>query len=80
MEKVVFLGCNCGTSKKSGKVFAFIHLGVPFVESHGIGYHAESFFIDQDVYKKICDIKPISYIQADIRFINGATALLGIDV
>lgn len=80
MEKVVFLGCNHGISKKSGKDFAFIHLGVPFDQNHGTGYHAEHFFIDMDMYKKVCDVKPISYINADIRFINGASALLGIEV
>jgi len=78
MENVIYLGCSTFTSKKNGTTYWMIHLAREFDQRFGIGYRAESFYCLEADYKAVCDCKPFSKVQADIRYINGRDALISI--
>lgn len=76
----VFLGVQSGVSKSSNKPYAFIYLAVPFSNGYGRGYSANRFFVDQEMLQKVNNVIPMDSIKADIRYINGANALIDLEV
>lgn len=78
MTKVLFLGYSQGTSKKSGKPFYCIHMGLP-LDKFGTGFMAYTFFVDETIYKRAIAHNPVEYVNADVRYSNGAHFLVDIE-
>lgn len=77
--KCIYLGCSSFTSKK-GSICRTVNFGVPFAnDNKGYGFRACNFFVTEKEYEDFLDLNVPCALQADIRFINGALALISYD-
>lgn len=77
--KCIYLGRSQFTSKKGTACFN-VNLGIPFNNGSGEGFRAANFFVSQDQFKDFKDLACPCSIDCDIRFINGANALISYDI
>lgn len=79
MTKCLLIGYASGVSKKSGKPYYVVHIGLPIDNNYGTGFSASTFFVDETIYKRVIGHKPVEYVNADVRFVNGAKFLVDIE-
>ena len=77
--KCIYLGRTQFTSKKGTACFT-INFGIPFEVGKGEGFRAANFFVSQEQYKDFSKLTTPCAINCDIRFINGANALISYDI
>lgn len=79
MTKCLFIGYSTGVSKKSGKPYYVVHMGLPIDNGYGTGYSAQTFFVDETIYKSAVLHEIAETVDADVRFVNGAKFLVAIE-
>ena len=77
--KCIYLGRTSFTSKKGTSCFT-VNFGIPFDAGKGEGYRAANFFVSPDQYKDFAGLSVPCAMEADIRFINGAQALISYNI
>jgi len=77
--KCIYLGRSQFVSKKGTACFT-VNFGVPFAPGRGDGFKASNFFIDEKSYTDFKDLECPCSLDCDIRYINGADALISYDL
>lgn len=77
--KVIYLGRSSFTSKK-GTLCYCLNFGVPFKDGKGQGFRSEMFFVNQSEFTDFLELSTPCAIDADIRFVNGADALISYNI
>lgn len=77
--KCIYLGRTSFTSKKGTACFT-VNFGIPFDTGKGDGYRAANFFVNPDQFKDFDGLTIPCAMNADVRFINGAQALISYDI
>ena len=81
-KKVVFLGCYAG-SNQQGQAYKRGYFYLDFDDSqknNSFGYRSTSFFIDDETFKQLSSISPLSNVELDVRQLGNQDVVFNVSV
>ena len=81
-KNVVFLGCYAG-SDKQGQDYKRGYFYLDFdsaQKDNSFGYRSTSFFLDDETFKQLTGISPLSKVELDVRKLGNQDVVFSVSV
>lgn len=81
-KNVVFLGCYAG-SNQQGQDYKRGYFYLDFDDSqknNSFGFRSTSFFIDDEIFKQLSSISPLSKVELDVRKLGNQDVVFNVSV
>lgn len=81
-KNVVFLGCYAG-SNQEGQAYKRGYFYLDFDDSqknNSFGFRSTSFFIDDETFKLLSGISPLSKVELDVRKLGNQDVVFNVSV
>lgn len=81
-KNVVFLGCYAG-SNQQGQAYKRGYFYLNFDDSqknNSFGFRSTSFFVDDETFKQLSGISPLSKVELDVRQLGNQDVVFSVSV